>query len=159
MLRRGFRNSVPPRAPGLPHTMISVTDLPSILADRQPSDICIGLPSSQGHMLRVLLRQRLTLLAGIDQAGQLAEQLAQEQDETVLSHERLPSAVHLLTSEEGSQVWLDYDLGPRTHPHPRVVRRLTLLLWARPDHSLSQVAVSRSDAPRSSAATDEVTEE
>lgn len=155
MLRRGFRNSVPPRAPGLPHTMISVTDLPSILSDRQPSDVCIGLPSSQGHMLRVLLRQRLTLLAGIDKAGQLAEQLAQEQDETVLSRELLPSAVHLFTSEEGSQVWLDYDLGLRTHPHPRVVRRLTLLLWARPDSSLAQAAGSRANDSRASATLDD----
>ena len=135
--------------------MISVTDLPSILADRQLSDVCIGLPSSQGHMLRVLLRQRLTLLAGIDLAGQLAEQLAQEQDETVLSRERLPSAVHLRTSDEGSQVWLDYDLGPRTHPHPRVVRRLTLLLLARPDSSFAQRAGTRPDEPRASTTLDD----
>ncbi len=137
MLRRSFRNSVPPRATGLPPTRLSLTELPSLLADRQLSDVCIGLPSSQGHMLRVLLRQRLSILSAVEQAGVLAEQLAGQQDETVLSRELQPSAVHLVACADGCQVWLDYDLGSRLHPHPKVVRRLTLLLWVRPDPSLA----------------------
>ena len=137
MLRRSFRNRVPPRATGLPPTRLSLTELPSLLADRQLSDICIGLPSNQGHMLRVLLRQRLSVLSAVEQAGVLAEQLAGQQEETVLSRELQPSAVHLVACGDGCQVWLDYDLGSRMQPHPKVARRLTLLLWVRPDPSLS----------------------
>ncbi len=88
-------------------------------------------------MVRVLLRQRLSLLGAIEQAGVLAEQLASEQQEMVLSRELQPSDVHLVACADGCHVWLDYDLGSRGHSHPKVARRLTLLLWARPDPSLS----------------------
>ena len=88
-------------------------------------------------MLRVLLRQRLSILSAVEQAGVLAEQLAGQQEETVLSRELQPSAVHLVAGADGCQVWLDYDLGSRMQPHPKVARRLTLLLWVRPDPSLS----------------------
>lgn len=137
MLRRGFRNSVPPRASGGPSTRISVTDLPSFLDDRQPIDICIGVPSSQGNLSRVLLRQRLTMLAAIEHAGQLAERLAEEHDETVLSPSLQPSSVHVVPHPDGCQVWLDYDLSARTRSrtHAVVMRRLTLLIWVRQDAS------------------------
>jgi hypothetical protein len=83
------------------------------------------------------VRQRLSILSAVEQAGVLAEQLAGQQEETLLSRELQPSAVHLVACADGCQVWLDYDLGSRLHPHPKVVRRLTLLLWVRPDPSLS----------------------
>ncbi|HNK46343.1 MAG TPA: hypothetical protein PKI49_03075 [Pseudomonadota bacterium] len=135
MLRRGFRNSFPPRASGGPPTRISVTDLPSFLDDRQQSDVCIGVPSNQGSLSRVLLRQRLTMLAAIDHAGQLAERLAEEHDETVLSPSLQPSSVHVVPHPDGCQVWLDYDLSARTRNRTQamVMRRLTLLVWVRQD--------------------------
>lgn len=136
LLRRGFRNSAPPRAPGQPKALVSLAELPSLLEDRQLSDVCIGIPSNQGNLLRVLLRQRLTMVEAVARAGELAEQLAGEHDETVLSRSLQPSAAHLAACSDGCQVWLDYDLGTRTVPHPKVVRRLTLLLWVRPDPSM-----------------------
>ena len=108
---------------GQSKAMISLSELPSLLDDRQPSDVCIGVPSSQGNLLRVLLRQRLTMLTAVDRAGELAEQLAGAHDETVLSRDLQPSAVHVVATSDGCQVWLDYDLGLRTHRHPKVVRR------------------------------------
>lgn len=143
---------MPPRAMGQPKAMISLSELPSLLDDRQPSDVCIGVPSNQGNLLRVLLRQRLTMLTAVDRAGELAEQLAGEHDETVLSRDLQPSAVHVVAASDGCQIWLDYDLGLRTHRHPKVVRRLTLLLWIRPDPNLmlseTPSTHSRSSEPR-----------
>ncbi len=133
LLRRGFRNSLPPRATGGQSMRISVTDLSSFLDDRQQSDVCIGVPSNQGNLSRVLLRQRLTMLSAIEHAGLLAEKLADEHDETVLSPTLHPSSVHVVPCPDGCQVWLDYDLSARTRnrSHAVVMRRLTLLIWVR----------------------------
>ncbi len=114
-----------------------MTDLPSCLDDRHQSDVCIGVPSSQGNLSRVLLRERLTMLSAIEHAGQLAEKLADEHDETVLSPSLHPSSMHVVPCPDGCQVWLDYDLSARTRSrtHAVVMRRLTLLIWVRQESS------------------------
>jgi len=133
VLRRSFRNSLPPKPSQPTGARISATDLPLFFEDQTENDVCIGLPSDYGGMAKVLLRQRLTLREAIEQAGHLAEDLAAEHDERVLTPEQQPSAMHVVPCPEGCQIWLDYDLGAKTKrsSYPYFVRKITILLFVK----------------------------
>lgn len=112
-------------------TLVAPSEVPDGLDDKQVADVCIGLPSAAGVMLRVLARTRKTLRSAVEQAGRLADELASESGETVLAPALQPSAVHLAESGGGLSVWLDYDVGQRDAGRPRVSRCLRLLLAIR----------------------------
>ncbi|MFO0574221.1 MAG: hypothetical protein U1A78_09495 [Polyangia bacterium] len=135
MVRRGYQKSLPSRvvqAAGSPTspTLIAPSEVPDGLDDKQVADVCIGLPSAAGVMLRVLARTRRTLRAAVEQAGRLADELASESGETVVAPSRQPSAVHIADGTDGLSLWLDYDLGLRDG-RPRVSRCLRLLVTVR----------------------------
>jgi hypothetical protein len=136
VVRRGYQKSLPIRAvqsagSAILPALVAPSEVPEGFDDKVVADVCIGLPSAAGVMLRVLTRAKKTLRSAIEQAGHLAEQLAGESGETVVAPARRPSAVHLAESGDGLSVWLDYDLGQRDSDRPRVSRCLRLLIAVR----------------------------
>ena len=154
MVRRGYQKSLPIRVvqsagSAILPALVAPSEVPDGFDDKVVADVCIGLPSTAGVMLRVLTRAKKTLRSAIEQAGNLAEQLAGESGETVVAPARRPSAVHLAESGDGLSVWLDYDLGQRDSDRPRVSRCLRLLISVRftsdapPPAAPSRVSPSR----------------
>lgn len=118
-----------PSAKGL----IALRDLDDVASfdDGQVLDVSIGLPGSGSCVARVLQRLRVTLPEAVRRAGELADHVARDTAEVIVSRGRRPSAIHLEDGTDGCAVWLDYDLGPLGQTHPRVLRGLRLLITAR----------------------------
>ncbi len=135
MFRKVPRQNLPGSANNIgsqsPSMLITLTDFPESFDDKQVLDVCISVPGSGGAAHRVLSRQRQTLRAAVQQAGVLAEQLAQAGGETIVAPGGRPSIAHLADGQGGYMLSLDYDLGPRGQARPRVARSLRLFVVGR----------------------------
>lgn len=129
--------------------LITLSDFPDGFDDKQVLDVCISVPGG-GSAQRLLSRQRQTMRAAVQQAGILAEQLAQAGGETIVAPGGQPSIAHLADGRGGTMLSLDYDLGPRGQARPRVVRSLRLLVVGRHDTCSDSPPASSRSHPASS---------
>ena len=139
MFRKVLRHTLPGSANNIgsqsASMLITLSDFPDGFDDKQVLDVCISVAGGGGSAHRVLSRQRQTLRAAVQQAGVLAEQLAQAGGETIVAPGKRPSIAHLADGQGGCMLALDYDLGPRGQARPRVVRSLRLFVVGRHESS------------------------
>jgi hypothetical protein len=116
--------------------LVTLSDFPDGFDDKHVVDVCISTLNGGGSVQRVLSRQRQTLRAAVQQACAHAEQLAAASGETIIAPDQRPSVAQLTDGEGGCTLCLNYDLGPRGQPYPRVVRSLRLYLVIRHEATL-----------------------